>query len=175
MAISAGTISKDRTYRSDAIKSLFEAGINVDTTAVNCKQGDLMCLDTTNHRLKVVAATGDALTFLGVSDVTLVNGVLAGPYDGLTTSQGAIIAFRGPMYGGVFLMILKTGDAFNPGDKVYLADATNSQTVSVTDPGDANFIGVYVGPAIASAAAGQEGQIKIGLRYPAATGTAIQY
>jgi len=177
MAITAGTIAKDRTYRSDDVKALFEPGVNFLSTSVTFKQGDLLCYDTAAHVLKLVAATGDAATIIGVAQESVTAGVLVGPYTGLSdpTSVALPQAIVGPFYGLTASMILNTGDAFNPGIKVYLVDATNSQTVGVTDPGDGNYVGLYVGPVIASATAGQEGQIKIGCRYPAATGAALQF
>lgn len=177
MAISASSVSKDRVYREDDLKALFEAGINFVDSTISFNQGDLMCYDTGSNLIRKVAATTDGVTFLGIAPVKIVSGVLAGPYTGLSdlTSVAQPQAFLGPIYGVTANMILKTGDAFLDGVKVYLANGENCQTVSVTDPGDGNYIGLYVGDSIASAAAGQEGQIKLGCRYPSATGTGLNF
>lgn len=175
MAITAATTAKDRVFRSDAVKSLFEAGLAFVDTTITFKQGDHIYFDDATNLIKRCAATANAATYLGISPVSITLGILAGPYDGLTnvTSQ-APSEFQGPMYGFTALSTLKTGDTFNPGDKVYLADGADSQTVSVTDPGDANYVGIYVGAAT-TAAAGQQGTVKIGLRGLAGTGAALQF
>ncbi len=89
------------------------------------------------------------------------------------------MAIQGPQYGSASLCTLKTSDAFLPGVKVYLVDGADTQTVSVTDPGASghtgNYVGLYDGPAIASAAAGQVGPVKIGCRYPAGNGGVLQF
>lgn len=177
MAISASTISKDRVYSEDSMKALFESGINLVGSGSNFNQGDLMCYDTGTNLIRPVAALTDAVTFLGMSAVKVVNGILAGPYTGLSdlTSVPQPQAFIGPIYGVRASMILNTGDTFTDGVKVYLTDGQNCQTVTVTDSASAgNYIGVYAGPTL-TAAAGQEGIIKLGLRYPSATGTGLNY
>lgn len=176
MSITAATTSKDRVYRSDAIKAMFESALPLLSSAVTFNQGDHCYLDTSGHLIKRVGVTGDAATYLGVAVVAVASGVLVSPYQGLATSASAApMDAAGPQYGGVFSMVLATGDALTPGAKVYLLDGGTSQQVTVTDPGDHNYVGLYVGSTIASAAAGQEGQIKIGCRYPAATGAALMF
>ncbi len=170
MAISASTKNADNIVRSIAPKSMFEDGAAVNSAAVSFNQGDMICLDTSTHLLKRVAALTDAATFVGIARQAVTAGVLNGPYDGLATA-GALSSFSGPVYGVVANMVLKTGDAFNAGSKIYLADGSDSQTVSSTDSGDHDFIGIYQGPTVASAAAGQVGPCLIGCRYPSATGS----
>lgn len=167
MAITASTTSNNRIVRCDTGKTLFDEGKNVVSSAVSWKQGDLIAFDATAHLLKLVAATSDAATIVGIADSVVVAGVLAGPYDGLTAVNAAQVSpgFIGPKYGVVASMKLHTGDAFHPGDKIYLSNGDDSQTVSSTDPGDGNNIGIYVGALISSAAAGQQGLCKIGSRY----------
>jgi hypothetical protein len=150
MAITASTAAKNRVYRSNARKSFFEDAQSVVSTAVSWNQGDLLYFDDATNLIKVVAATGNAATFLGIADNTVSAGKLVGPYAGLTavTAAEAISALVGPSFGVEALMKLKSGDTFNPGDKVYLADGADSQTVTSTDPGDANFIGQYQGAAV---------------------------
>ncbi len=159
MAITASTSAKNRVFRSDARKSFFEqAKYAVDST-ISWNQGDLMYLDTSAHLIKVVAATGNAATFLGVADNTVISGKLVGPYTGLTavTAAEAISSLVGPSFGVEAKMKLLASDAFVTGGKVYLCNS-DSQTVSSTDPGDQNFIGFFQDAAI-TAAAGDEGVI----------------
>ena len=178
MAITASIKNSDPVFRSDSVKSLFEDGIDfIDMTSTSTwNQGDELCYDTSTHKIRKVAATSDGATVLGLAVQAIVNGVVVGPYTGLATSaSSALSAIQGPAYGVTALRTLKTGDAFVPGGKVYLADGGDTQTVSSTDPGDGNYIGLFDGPAVSSAAAGQQGTCKIGCRYPAATGAALLF
>lgn len=178
MAISAAGSNADRIVRGDNGQTLFDEGKWACDASSTWNQGDLIMFNTTAHALRRVAATGDALTCVGIADNVVTGGVLAGPYDGLTAVNAAQVSpgFVGPKFGCVASMKLKTSDALNIGNKVYLVDGGDSQTVTVTDPGDGNYIGIFVGPAaVASAAAGQQGQIKIGARFPAATGTGLNF
>lgn len=172
MAITAATSSVDRIIRGGPGKSIFDDGKAAISSSSSWYQGDLICFDTSAHILRVVAATGDAVTFVGIADNQVISGQLSGPYDGLTAVNAAQVTpgFTGPKYGVSAQMILKTSDAFVMGAKVYLCNV-DSQTVSSVDPGDANHVGIFVGPsAVASAAAGQQGAILIGCRYPNGTG-----
>lgn len=170
MAIIVSTTSVDAIVLGGPGKSVFEDGKAASGATSTWLQGDLICLDTSTHVLRRVAATADSATFVGVSDNVVTAGKLAGPYDGLTAVDASQKSpgFVGPKYGVVAAMTLKTSDAFNIGDKVYLADTLNCQTVSVTDPGDHNYVGIFQGPsAVASATAGQTGNILINSVYPA--------
>jgi hypothetical protein len=138
-----------------------------------------MCFDTTALNIRAVTATGDAATLIGISDVQVTSGKLAGPYDGLTAVDASQVGpdFVGPKFGVEADMVLNTGDAFTMGCKVYLKDTTNTQTVSVSNPGDNNYIGLFVdmnGP-VTSASAGQVGRILIGCRYPNGTGGTLTF
>lgn len=177
MAITAATAGADRIVRADTGQTLFDDIKSVVSSSVSWKQGDLLAFDTSAHVLKLVAATSDAVTFCGIADNYVTSGKLVGPYDGLTPVDAAQSgpSAIGPKYGVVASLKLHTGDAFNPGDKVYLSNGDDSQTVTSTDPGGSNYIGVFVGAAVSSAASGQQGNIKIGARYPAATGTGLNF
>lgn len=177
MAITAASSSNDRIVRRDEGKSLFAEGKNFVASSTSWKQGDLLAFDTSNHVIKVVASTADALTFVGIADNVVTSGKLAGPYDGLTAVDAAQVSpgFIGPKFGVIAQMKLKTSDTFNPGDKVYLVDGGDSQTVTSSNPGDGNYIGIYQGPLASSVAAGSQGPILIGCRYPAATGTGLNF
>lgn len=174
MAITASTLNQDAIYRSDNLQCRFEDGLTFVTTSITWNQGDFLCFDTSAHTIRRVAATGDAATIIGIAQQGITSGVVDGPYQGLATTN-APRAFVGPCYGVTAYRILKTGDAFNPGVKVYLADGGTTQTVSSTDPGDGNYVGLYDGLAVSSAAAGQTGFVKIGCRYPTATGGELEF
>jgi hypothetical protein len=156
---------KNNIIRSIAPKSLFESAFPVLSTSVTYNQGDLLAFDTSSKILKPISATGDAANCLGVARQTVVSGVVKSPYQGTPVDASqAIEDVAGPVYGVVASLTLKTGDAFNPGDKVYLV-TTDAQTVtSTTNSGGAN-VGIFQGPAVASAAAGQTGAVLIGARY----------
>lgn len=178
MAITATTSGNDRIVFGDSGRSLFNTGKSAVTSSSNWYQGDLIYFDTSNHILNVVAATGNAATFVGIADNTVQSGKLVGPYTGLTLTNSAEVTpgFVGPKFGVVANMILNTGDNFVIGGKVYLTDTQSSQTVTITDPSDHNYIGIFVGPsAVSSAAAGQQGWCLLGARYPNATGTALYF
>jgi hypothetical protein len=174
MAITAAT-SADRIVRRGPGKSLFESGKSASGSTSTWNQGELICLDATTHTLRRIVATADAATLVGISDNVIVAGKLVGPYSGLTATDAAEVGpdFAGPKYGVTASLTLKTGDAFNPGDKVYAADTLTSATVSITDPSDHNHVGIYVGKAITAAIAGQTGPILIGCRVPNGTGGAL--
>lgn len=170
MAISASSGAYDSIVRGGPGKSVFEDGKAAVSSASTWNQGDFLYLDTTAHVMKSVTATGNAATILGVADCSVTAGKLVGPYDGLTAVNASSQSpgFTGPKYGVVSNKTLKTADAFNIGDKVYLADGLDAQSVSSTDPGDHNYVGIFQGPStVASAAAGQQGQILIISAYPA--------
>jgi hypothetical protein len=178
MAITASTLSVDNIVRGGPGKSLFEDGKTVAGSST-WNQGDLVCFDTSSHSVRVVAATGDAVTIVGVADNNVISGKLVGPYTGLTQVDAAQSSpgFVGPKYGVTARLKLHTGDAFVLGCKVYLSDGDDTQTVTSTAP-DANYIGIFVGSggsAVASAAADQLGDILIGARYPSATGTGLNF
>lgn len=175
MAISAATVGKDNIVRKGPGRTIFEELKPLVSASSTWLQGELLCFDTSSHIVRRVAATGDAATLLGVSDNAVTSGKLAGPYDGLTAVDAAQVSagIVGPKFGVEVQLKANTGDAFTAGCKVYLIDATDTMTVSVTDPSDHNYVGVYVGPAISSAAAGQLITVLVGARYPAGTGAAL--
>lgn len=145
-------------------KSLFESALPVLSVAVSYNQGDLLAFDTSAKVLKV-AGTGDSANFLGVAINTVVNGLPKSPYPGtaVDASQGAS-DMGGPVYGVVASLYLTSGDAFVLGAPVYLT--SDPQTVTVTQPGSAPYIGLFVGQqAITPAATGTKGDIQLGLRY----------
>lgn len=177
MSISASSGNFDAVVKSGPGKSLFESGKNATGSGSTWHQGDLICYDTSLKYCRAVTATGDGVTFVGISDNQVISGQLNSPYAGLTPVDAAQVTpdFVGPKYGVIGRMILKTGDAFVDGGKVYLANGLDCQSVSSSDPGDGNYIGIFQGPSVSSAAAGQLGDVLIGARYPSATGTGLNF
>lgn len=178
MAITASTSAVDAIVRGGPGKSIFEDGKAAVDSSSTWKQGDLLKFDTSAHALRIVSSTADAATFVGIADNSVTSGKLVGPYDGLTQVDTAQVSpgFVGPKYGVTARLTLKTGDAFNIGSLVYLTDGGDSQTVTSTDPGSTDHIGVFVGlTAVASAVAGQTGDILIGARFPNPSGSALVF
>jgi hypothetical protein len=179
MSISASSGNNDLIVRGGPGESLFEDGraaVVVGSTAATWNQGDLMCFDTGALTLRPVSATGDGVTFVGVADNAVTNGQLNSPYQGLTPVDASQKGpgFVGPKYGVTARLLLHVGDSFTIGAKVYLSNGDNTQTVTVTDPGDHNYVGIFVGLVpVTSAVAGQTGDILIGARYPFGTGAQV--
>lgn len=160
--------SQNNIVRSVRPMAMFESAFSVLSTSVTYNQGDLLAFDTSAKVLKV-AGTADSANLLGVARQKIVNGVAASPYQGTAVDASqAIEDLAGPVFGVVAFFTLKTGDAFNPGDKVYLT--SDPQTVTITNPGDGNYIGIFQDKAVASAAAGQTGNVLVGHRYGLASG-----
>src|SRR5271166_5523247 len=176
MSISASTMASDNIIRdsSNPGRSIFEDGKAATTTAVGTwNQGDLIAFDVGQLSLRAVTATGDAVTFVGVADNSVTLGQLNSPYQGLTPVNAAQVTpgFVGPMYSVSARLNIHLGDSLNIGQKVYLSNGDTAQYVTATDPGDHNYVGIFVGlKPIVSAVAGQNGDILIGARYPRPTG-----
>lgn len=154
--------SRNNIVRQVAPKSIFPSSIAVLTTAVTFNQGDLLAFDTSNKRLKP-AGTADAANLLGVAIQKVVNGVVQSPYQGTAVDASVGISdMGGPLYGVVASFAPKVGDSFTPGCLVYLT--SDPQTVTVTDPGSNDSVGVYQGIAI-TGAAGLLVDVLVGARY----------
>jgi len=151
--------------REVARKSVFPDATDLTSAAVSYDQGDLLCLKA--GLVQRSTADADTANALGVAVVKVVDGKLAGPYDGLTDVDAAQASGRitGPVYGVVCKFTLTTSDAFNPGDAVY-HDVSDPQTVTITQGAGAESVGVFVGPAVASAAAGEQGEVHVGSQVP---------
>lgn len=155
---------KNTIVRSVSPKSIFESAISVISSSFSCLQGDLLVFDATNNVLKVPSAETEGNTFLGVARVTLINGRVASPYQGTAVDAAVAISdVPGPVYGVVAKCVAKTGIALAPGDEVFLDPATGTRGVAVTGT---KAIGIYQGPVVASAVAGQEIEVLIGARFP---------
>lgn len=172
MSISASSLPKNRVFRSLVpARSIFEDALPF-LGSITCNQGDLLAFDTGSNILKVVAATGDAANFLGISVATLVSGKLKSPYVTAVDASQAASDIAGPQYGCVATMKLKSGDTFTQGGKVYLADGQDAQTVSSVNPGDGNYIGLFQGSTV-TASSSSEGPVLLGARYGLGSGQII--
>lgn len=115
----------NRIVRSVDQNSLFEDCKALLSSAVTFNQGDLLYLNTSTHLLSRLSSEGNAATFCGISRVSVTNGVENGPYTGLaSSSQVAIGATPGPVFGVEVSLILKSGDGVFPGSDIY-ADPAN--------------------------------------------------
>lgn len=158
------TLAVNNIVRGENAKSIFESAKAVISSAVTCNQGDLIAFDTSAKILKAVTATSDAANILGVACQTLVSGKVKSPYSGTAVDASqALEDVKGPVYSVVAKLSLLSGDTFHPGDKVYLA-ATDAQTVTVTDPGDHNHVGIFQGAQV-TAGSGSTGEVLVGARY----------
>lgn len=157
-------MAKNNLVRDVSTKSIFPSAQAVTNATVSYDQGDLLYFDTVNFLVKKPAAETDCVTFCGVALETVVNGKIKRPYTTDVDASQAISDLPGPAYGSVFKFIAKTGDAFNPGDVVYGDPVSGSRNVQAAGT---KAIGIYQGPVIASAAAGQEIEVLVGTRFPA--------
>ena len=157
------TTAKNRIVRTIAQNSVFEDITSFVTSSSTFNQGDLMVLDTSTHLVRIATTeSSDSANFLGISRVTVVNGVPQGPYQGLATSNNtAIGAIPGPVFGVEAAMLLKLNDVFLPGIPVYLIVSSGAQTVAISGT---NPIGCYNGPAITGSAI-NTGNIRLGCVY----------
>lgn len=154
---------KNRIVRSVSEKTIFPSAKSVVSSAVSFAQGDLLVFDDTANLLKLPAAEAEGATFVGIAIETIVDGKLASPYVTDVDAAQAASEIPGPSYGVVAKLVLKTGDALNPGDLVYLDPASGTYHVQAAGT---KAIGIYAGPAIASAAAGQQIEVLLGCRHP---------
>jgi len=167
--MAASTAQNNIVRGENQAKSIFESLKPVLAASAACtwNQGDLLCFDNTNKIVVPVTGSGSGAQILGVARNTVSSGLPVSPYQGTAVDASeAISDMAGPAFGVVAFFTLKTGDAFNPGDPVYLT-TTNPQTVTSGAAGSA--VGVYVGAVVASAAAGQQGNVLVGAYQPGGT------
>lgn len=144
---------RNHIKRSVAPRSSFEDAKNVIGSSTTFNQGDHLVLDTVTHLIKRPAAETDSATYLGISRVSIVDGKVAQPYTTDVDASQAIVEVPGPQSGVVATFEAKAGDAFPPGVRVGLDPANLNRGVSSTITTRA--VGIYQGPNIASATAGQ--------------------
>lgn len=125
------------------------------------KQGDLLYFDDTNNLVKPITVETQAATLLGLAQQSITNGVMDGPYTGLTDTSPSNPILAGPVYGVEVEMNLKDGDAVSIGDRLFAT--TDPTIVSVTGTKE---IGVYTGNKNISAGTGLKLNMHLGSRFP---------
>lgn len=148
--------------RRVAPKAVFVDAKPVLDDSVSFNQGDLIVFDTTEGIIRKPTLETEGETFLGVAAVTIVDGRPAPAYLSDVDASLSIISVPGPEFGDVHRVMLKAGDAIEPGAAVYLDPASGSRFVTVTGT---KAIGVYQGKALTAGAAGTEIEVLIGCRY----------
>jgi hypothetical protein len=149
----------NRVVREVTKNAALEDISNFLSSAISFNQGDLCYYDTALNLVKpnTGGATQGAQA-LGIAVVTVVNGVLASPFQGTAVDASEkTSALPGPAFGVEAKLFLTAGDVMTPGIKVYYS-ATDAQHVQITANGTA--IGHYVGASL-TAVAGQEGVIRL--------------
>lgn len=155
----------NRIVRNGGVKkTLYPSAIALLDATVSFEQGDLLVFDATNNLMVKPTLETQGNRFLGIAEVTVVNGKLASPYVTAVDAAQAISDVPGPAYGVVAKLVLKTGDSINTGDVVFLDPATGAAGVTVTGT---KSIGVYQGADITTAAAGTQIEVLLGCREPA--------
>jgi hypothetical protein len=144
-------------------RSVFSSLLPVLSTSVSFNQGDLLYFNTSTH-VVAPAATGNAANCLGVAINTIVNGVPKSPYTTAVDASEGFSDLGGPLYGVVASLILDTGSTVNPGTLLYYS-TVGAQNVTPTQPGSDPAIGIWVGPAVSSSAAGAKGDVLVGAAY----------
>jgi len=158
--------SPDRIVKNIAPTSVFDDVSALVSSAISFNQGDLIEIDTSGHLVGAIGGSSTGQYVLGISRVTVVSGVVKQPYS--TENDAAIAAGKipGPVSGVVVKLVSKTADAWVPGQDVYPYGTGGAYYVTTSG---SKSIGIYQGPTIASAAAGQEIEVMLGHRYPGDT------
>lgn len=162
----AGT---NRIVREVSPATIFPSALKVVDSTSDWNQGDLLVFNDTTKKIVKPSAEAEGATFLGIAIQTVTDGKLPVPYVTDVDASRAISEIPGPQYGVVAKLVLKTGAALNPGDFVYLNPAAGAYHVQEAGT---KAIGIYAGPVIASAAAGQLIEVLLGHRHP---GDSLQF
>lgn len=146
-----------------APKTIFRDVGGLVSSTISWEQGDILVFDDAANKVKAASAEADGLTVLGVAQQSVTNGVIFGPYTGITDNSASIQAgaLAGPVYGVEAELVLAAGSTINAGDLVYISDA---KTVAVTGT---KAIGIYTGSkSITGSVAGQKIICHMGARFP---------
>jgi hypothetical protein len=158
----------NRIVRTISGNTRFPSAVKDISASSTWNQGDLLIWDSSAHIIRLPVSEAEGASMLGISQQTLVAGKLPIPYVTDVDASRAITDIPGPQFGVVASLVLKTGDALNPGDLVYLNPADGAYHVQAAGT---KAIGLYAGAAIASAFAGQLIEVLVGCRFP---GDALQ-
>jgi hypothetical protein len=148
--------ARNNIVKSNRPGSLFDDCSKLVSSTTDWNQGDLIVL-VAGVLKPLDEATAQGALLVGVARQTIVDGKQLSPYQGTAVDAAqARSSLAGPISGVTATLVLKTGDAFAPGALVYGVDADPQTVTSVLDGAP---VGVYNGPNVASAAAGQLGEI----------------
>lgn len=137
-------------------ESRFEDCFDLVASTTDIATGDLVHYDAANNLIAAQGAADDGSTFLGIQEVAIVDGTQKGVYgSGMTDGSEPKLHVLGPVHGVIAKLVLKTGDALDAGAKVYPDGASGTRHVTSV-AGALVAIGIYQGPTIAAATAGQE-------------------
>lgn len=151
----------NRIILSENPRSVLPDAVIASTASFD--QGDLLIYDSTAKVIAKAAAESDNSTFLGISPVTVIDGKVQGPYNGLATDDARQAgAIAGPVFGVVALLKLKNGDTFSYGALVYGDPVTGPYHVQATGT---KAIGVFVGTTV-TAGSNSYGNVMLTARYP---------
>ena len=156
----------NRIVRSVSPNTLFASAYNLVDSTSDWNQGDLLIFDDTTNKIRKPTTEAEGATFLGIAIQTVIDGKLILPYVTDVDASDSVSQLPGPQFGVEASLVLKTGDALNPGDLVYLNPSTGAYHVQAVGT---KAIGQYDGKAIASATAGQFIVVRIFCRHPGDT------
>lgn len=170
MSIYAGQYGKNTEVREVKTRSVFPDMKALISSTSTWNQGDLLEYNTSTHVVQLVTAASTGAKFLGVAATPVVKGNMPPVYTTLVDGSQAVIDMAGPLYGSVYLVQLKSGDAITPGTGVYidqaatLIGAAGNRGVTVTQPTSGVIIGWYQGPSL-TAGASTEIAVLLGQNY----------
>jgi hypothetical protein len=162
MSVYNGKYGKNTEVREVATRSIFPDMKAMISSSSTWNQGDLLEFNASTHVVQLVTSASLGATFLGVSPVPVVDGNMPPVYQTAVDASTAVIDMAGPVYGSVYSVILKAGDAIHPGDSVYIdqsaagSGTVGNRQVTVTPPMSAVAVGIYQGPALTAVSGGSE-------------------
>lgn len=139
----------NRIVRTVNKTSIFPDASALLNASNSWNQGDLLIYDATAKTIRKPTTEAECITFLGISEETIVAGKLAIPYTTDVDASRAASAVPGPVSGVVAKLQLKSGDSLTAGSQVYGDPVTGAFNVQAagTKP-----IGVYQGAAVTAGA-----------------------
>lgn len=136
-------------------RSIFPNAEALIDDTISFTQGDLLCIDTTTHLIRRLAADTDAATLLGVAPVTIVNGRYQQSYVTAVDASLKAGAIPGPQYGSTYNLVLKSGEVLVAGQLVYPDPSNLANGVVAAGGMGIKPVGVYQGAGITATAATQ--------------------
>lgn len=131
-------------------------------SSLSFNEGDFLFLNSSTHLLAKPAGETDGANFVGVAACTIVNGKPVSSISTDVDSSIGIPSIPGPTYGDEYIVTLKSGAVFHPGDTVYIDPATATNGVTTTG---SNPVGVFVGKQVTGTGT-NTGIAKLGCQAP---------